>query len=73
MLSQDTYVEKLLEKFNMSESKTLEAPLDVSRKLSKLNSPEIGSNEHRQMQSCDYTGIVGCLNYLALTSRPDIY
>ena len=24
------------------------------------------------MQSCDYRGIVRCLNYLALTSRPDI-
>ena len=26
----------------------------------------------REMQSCDYKGIVGCLNYLALTIRPDI-
>ena len=64
-LSQETYVEKLLEKFNMSESKTLETPIDVSVKLSKLDSPEIGSNERREMQSCDYRGIVGCLNYLA--------
>ena len=72
MLSQEAYVEKLLEKFNMSESKTLETPLDVSLKLSKLDSLEIGSNEHREMQSCDYRGIVGCLNHLTLTSRPDI-
>ena len=72
MLSQEEYVEKLLEKFNMSESKTLETPLDVSLKLSNLDSPEIGSNEHREMQSCGYRDIVGCLNYLALTSRTDI-
>ena len=71
-LSQEAYVEKLLEKFNMSESKTLETPFDVSLKLSKLDSPETGSNEHREMQSCDYRSIMGCLNYLALTSRPDI-
>ena len=72
--SQEAYVEKLLEKFNMSESKTLETPLDVSLKLSKLDSPEIGTNEHREMemQSCDYRGVVGCLIYLALTSRQDI-
>ena len=56
----------------MSESKTLETPLYVSLKLSKFDSPEKGSNEHREMQSCDYRGIVGCLNYLALKSRPDI-
>ena len=72
MLSQEPYVEKLLEKFNMSESKTLETPLDVSLKLSEINSPEIGSNEHREMHASDYRDIVGCLNYLALTSRPDI-
>ena len=68
MLSQEAYVEKLLEKFNMSESKTLETPLDVSLKLSKLDSPEIGSNEHREMQSCGYRVRLGCLIYLALTS-----
>ena len=49
-LSQEAYVEKLLERFKISESKTLETPLDVSLKLSKLDSPEIGINEHREMQ-----------------------
>ena len=62
----------MLEKFNMSESKTLETPFDVSLKLSKLDSPDIGSNEHREMQLCDSRSIVGCLNYLALLSRPHI-
>ena len=58
--------------FKLSESKTLETPLDVNLELSKIDSSEIGSNEHREMQSCDHRVIVGCLNYLALTSRPDI-
>ena len=40
MLSQEAYVEKSLEKLTMSESNTLETPLDVSLKLSKLDSPE---------------------------------
>ena len=56
----------------MSKSKTPETPLDVSLKLSKLDSPETGSNEHREMQSCDYRAIVACLNCFALTSRPGI-
>ena len=71
MLSQETYLEKLLELFNMSKSKTLETPSDVGLKLSNLDSPETGSNEHRDVQSCDYRRRVGCLNYLAL-KRPDI-
>ena len=71
-LSPEAYVEKLQEKFYMSESKTLETPLDVSLKLSKLDSPEIGSNGDRELQSCNFRGIVGCMSYLALTSRQDI-
>ena len=48
----------------MSESKTMGTPLDVSLKLSKQDSTEKGSNEHRKMQSCDYWG--------TLTRTPDI-
>ena len=54
------------------ESKTLETRLDVNLKLPKLVSPKINSNGHREMQSCDYRCIIGCLNYLALTSRPNV-
>ena len=72
MLSQETYIEKLIEKYKMSDCRTLETPLDVSSKLSKLDSSEIGSKEYQEMQSRGYRGIVGCLNYLALTTRPDI-
>ena len=55
----------------MSDSMTLETPLDVSSRLSKLDSPKIGSKEYQDMQCCHYRGI-GCLNYLALTTRPVI-
>ena len=37
-----------------------------------LFSPEKGRKEYIEMQSCDYRGIIGCLNYLALTTRPGI-
>ena len=56
----------------MSDCRKLEIPLDVSSKFSQLDSPEIGSKEYKEMQSCEYRGIVGRLNYLALTTRPDI-
>ena len=39
-LSQETYVEKLLESFNMSESKPLQTTLDDSLRLSQLDSPK---------------------------------
>ena len=46
MLSQEAYIEKLIEKYKMSDSRSLETPLDVSSKLSKLDSLEIGSKEY---------------------------
>ena len=46
MLSQEFYIEKLIEKYKMSDSMTLETPLDVCSKLSKLDSPKIGSKEY---------------------------
>ena len=53
MLSQDASIEKLIEKYRMSDFRTLEAPLDVSSKISKLDSPRMGSKEYQDMQSCD--------------------
>ena len=38
----------------------MKTPLDVSSKLSKLDSPEIGSKEYQEMQSGDYREIEGC-------------
>ena len=35
----------------MSEAKTLETPLNVSLKLSKLDSQELGSNEHKKFNN----------------------
>ena len=72
MLIQEAYIEKLIEKYKLSDSRKLETCLDVSSKLSKSDSPDVGSKEFHEMQYCDDRGIVGCLNYLALTARPDI-
>ena len=53
MLRQETYIEKLIEKYKMSDCRTLEPHLDVSSKLSEVDSPETGIEEHLEMQSCD--------------------
>ena len=46
--------------------------INVSLKLSKVESTEKGSNAEKERPSSDVRGIVGCLKYLALTSRPDV-
>ena len=43
-----------------------------TKKMTKEDCPLQGSIEQKNMKKCDYRGPVGCLNYLALSSRPDI-
>ena len=59
-------------KLSQGASKTMETSLDMRLKPSKLDAPERGSNEHGEMQSCDYRVVIRRLNYLAITRRPEI-
>ena len=56
----------------MTEAKPITTPIDENEKLTKDDCPLDGSIEQENMKKCDYRGFVGCLNYLAFTSRPDI-
>ena len=71
-ISQEKYVEKLISRFKMTEAKPITTPIGENEKLTKEDCPLEGSIEQENMKKCDYRGLVGCLNYLALSSRPDI-
>ena len=40
--------------------------------ISNVDCPSKGSKEEKEMKCCNYRGLIGSLNYLANTSRPDI-
>ena len=63
-ISQKTYIQDLLKRFGMEDSKPVTTPLDVGMKLQK---PEKCSNENNP-----YRELVGALMYLAVGTRPDI-
>ena len=65
-ISQEKYVEKLIAKFRMTERKPITTPIDENEKLTKEDCPLDGSIDQENMKKCDYRGLVGCLNYLAL-------
>ena len=71
-ISQEKYVEKLISRFRMTEAKPITPPISENEKLTKEDCPLEGSIEQENMKKCDYRGLVGCLNYLALSSRPEI-
>ena len=69
-ISQEKYKEKNLETFKMNDCK----PIDTLEKckLSKNDCPQEGSEEQLRMSKTNFRSLIGCLNYLALSSRPDI-
>eukprot|EP00253_Pinus_taeda_P034842 PITA_34842 len=70
-LSQQKYVEKVLEKFSMNNVKPVNVPLASHFKLSSVLSPRI--DEVKQyMSHAPYANVVGNLMYVMVSTRPDI-
>lgn len=62
-LDQSSYIKKILDKFNMSDCKPCQTPMEVGLKLEKSEDNDYNNN---------YRSIIGYLMYLAVCSRPDI-
>lgn len=66
IMSQQSYIEELLNRFNMIDAEPIGTPMDTSTKL-------IRRSESIEMdEDVPYRELVGCLTYLAVTTRPDI-
>jgi len=70
-LSQSTYLDKILKKFNMENSKKGFLPVLQGMRLSKTQSPTTAADREK-MSSVPYTSAVGSLMYAMLCTRPDI-
>ena len=70
-LSQEQYIEKLLERFNMSQAKVVSSPLASHFKLSNRHNPSI-DKEKEGIRRVPYASAVGSLMYAMVCTRPDI-
>jgi hypothetical protein len=70
-LSQQAYVEEILERFNMTDAKAAATPAAVNCPLTKQQSPQSPA-EVEEMASVPYMSAVGSLLYAALGTRLDI-
>jgi hypothetical protein len=70
-LSQKSYVLKLLEKFSISDAKSVSVPLANHFKLSSDQSPK-SEFEFKRMARVPYSNAVGSVMYLMVCSRPDL-
>ena len=70
-LSQEKYIERVLEMFNMKGAKPVSTPFASDFKLSKKNCPST-KEEKENMSSIPYSSAVGSLIYVRVCTRPDI-
>lgn len=70
-LSQEKYIEKVLQRFNMDKAKVVSTPLASHFKLSTAHSPST-TKEKEDMQKVPYASAVGSLMYAMVCTRPDI-
>ena len=70
-LSQEKYVEHVLKKFNMRDSKPVSAPLVSHFKLSKSLCPSTKGGREK-IEGVSYSSIVGSLIYVIVSTQLDI-
>jgi len=66
MLNQGSYIQRLIERFNMTDAKPVKTPMETGLKLTK------GNETLRNKNNIPYRELLGCLMYLAVATRPDI-
>jgi hypothetical protein len=70
-LSQHGYIQKVLRRFNMHDSKPVSTPIAPHFKLSSSQSPSTDS-DFEYMSKVPYSSVVGSLMYAMVCSRPDL-
>ena len=70
-LSQESYIQKVIQRFNMQGGKPVSTPLPAYLKISKDDCPKSDA-EKAEMSKVPYSSAVGSLMYVMVATRPDI-
>src|SRR5436190_5112221 len=70
-LSQETYVRKVLERFNMSKAKPIDTPIIKNHGLSLKDCPKTPADKAK-MASVPYGSAINSLMYAMVCTRPDV-
>lgn len=69
IIDQRKYIEEVLARFNISECKPVDTPLEMGKKINKTESLH---EQNKVDKELPYQALIGSLMYLAVCSRPDI-
>ncbi|KAL0448809.1 UNVERIFIED_CONTAM: hypothetical protein Slati_1437300 [Sesamum latifolium] len=70
-LTQSLYIEKVLKRFKLENSKRGFLPMKHGIKLSKKQSPKT-AEEHKRMSDIPYASTIGSIQYVVQCTRPDV-
>ncbi|WVZ75888.1 hypothetical protein U9M48_023908 [Paspalum notatum var. saurae] len=70
-LSQSTYIDKVLKRFNMHDSKKDFLPMSPGTILSKTRCPST-TDEQKRMSEIPYASAIGSIMYAMICTRPDV-
>jgi len=70
-LSQSTYIDKVLKRFNMHDSKKGFLPMSPGTILSKTQCPST-TDEQKRMSEIPYASAIGSIMYAMICTRPDV-
>jgi len=70
-ISQKKYINEIVGRFGMNSCKTVSTPLASGIKISKEMEPKT-ADKIKLMENKPYRELIGCLNYLTNTTRPNI-
>ena len=70
-LSQETYIDKILERFHMKDAKPMNTPIAHNAKISEAMCPQNPQEKH-EMEQVPYSSAIGSLMYAMMCTRPDI-
>ena len=70
-ITQEQYIKSIAERFNQENARDTANPCDESMKLSKADAPQ-NEQEEDEMSKRPYRSLVGCLQYVAQCTRPDV-
>ena len=70
-LSQQSYIKKVLHRFNMHDAKSVSTPIAPHSKLSSSHCPS-NDEEFEYMSRVPHSSVFGSLMYVMVCSRPDL-
>lgn len=71
-LNQHSYISKLVEKYQLGESRNVSTPLPTNFNFDPNENLNLNSEEKLYVENFPTRELIGALNYIAICSRPDI-